>query len=220
MALRPGSILVLVLIVADFTMIALALMQYPAFFSQPHAVLVVLQTVSVLVVFGVAVVWIGRQRSPSWDAILATAAIFGLLGGIAEALNIAIENGIPLAIRTPVVPIGSMLAIFITWVIAGFRVGRTFRSVRAGLLSAVISAGICMLLAVTAGFIIEFFAARPDPTIVLTWGEFKRSGWTDPRAFSVANTLDSAFTHLLIAPAIAFVLGGFASFVAQSRSSK
>jgi hypothetical protein len=158
-----------------------------ASFSQPHAALVVLKTVFVLAIFAVVVVWIGRHHSPSWDFILAIASICGLLGGIAESVNIAIENGIPFAIRTPLVPIGSILVIFASWMLAGFRAGKSLRSVRVGLLSAIGSAVICMLIAVTAGFLIEFFVARPDPATILTWGEFARSGWTDPRAFGIAK---------------------------------
>ena len=77
-----------------------------------------------------------------------------------------------------------------------------------------------MLIGVAAGFVIEFFAARPDPAYVATWGEFKRSGWTDARAFGLANTLDSAFTHLVIAPIVALVVGGLGSLLARIAHSK
>ena len=100
----------------------------------------------------------------------------------------------------PVLPIGFMLIVFTSWGIAGFRIARSRRSIRAGLLAAVFSAGVCMLIAVTAGFMVQFFVAPPEPAYVSTWAEFKRSGWTDARAFGMANTLDSGFTHLVIAP--------------------
>ena len=38
-----------------------------------------------------------------------------------------------------------------------------------GVLTAVTSAAICMLLAVAAGFVIQFFAARPEPAYISTW---------------------------------------------------
>ncbi len=68
----------------------------------------------------------------------------------------------------------------------------------------------------TIGFVIQFFVAPPEPGYISTWAEFKRSGWTDPSAFGVANTLDSGFTHLVIAPVVALVLGGVASLIASS----
>jgi hypothetical protein len=77
-----------------------------------------------------------------------------------------------------------------------------------------------MLVAVAIGFVIQFFLAPPEAAYVATWAEFKRSGWTDPRAFGLANTLDSGFTHLVIAPVAALVFGGVASFIARLRPSK
>jgi hypothetical protein len=71
-----------------------------------------------------------------------------------------------------------------------------------------------MLLAVAAGLTIEFFIAPPDPATISTWAEYRRSGWTDAYAFGLANTLDSAFTHLIIAPIVAMVFGGIGSLLA------
>jgi hypothetical protein len=218
--LRFGTIAILALIVANLAMVGVAMAQYPAFFSQPAAPIAVVESASVLVAYAVAAVWVGRTRGPDWDAILRSATLFGLLGGTVEALNIGIENAIPAAVHTPALPIAFMFTIFASWGVAGFRTARSLNSIRAGLLTAVSSAAICMLIAVTAGFVIEFFAARPEPAYISTWAEFKRSGWTDARAFGLANTLDSGFTHLVIAPVVALVFGGVASFLAQFRSSK
>jgi hypothetical protein len=113
-----------------------------------------------------------------------------------------------------------MFSVFISWGIAGFRTARSLGSISVGLIAAVCSAGICMLMAVTAGFLIQFFLVPPKPEYVSTWSEFKRSGWTDPHAFGVANTLDSGFTHLIIAPVVALVFGGFASLLARLTLSR
>jgi hypothetical protein len=77
-----------------------------------------------------------------------------------------------------------------------------------------------MLIAVAAGFLIELFLVPPRPEYVSTWPEFKRSGWTDPHAFGVANTLDSGFTHLIIAPVVALVFGDVASLLARLTLSR
>jgi hypothetical protein len=45
-------------------------------------------------------------------------------------------------------------------------------------------------------------------------GEFKRSGWTDIHAFTIANTLDSALSHLIVGPIIGVVFGGPAGALA------
>jgi hypothetical protein len=43
-----------------------------------------------------------------------------------------------------------------------------------------------MMLAVTAALIVQLFLVRPSLADVVTWGEFKRSGWSNPRAFAIA----------------------------------
>jgi hypothetical protein len=218
--LRSAGIAMLALIVANLAIIGVAVTQYPAFFLQPGARIDVREPIFVLVAYAFAAVLVGRTGSPGWDAAVRTATLFGILGGTAEAFNIAIENGIPAAIHIPALLIAFMFTIFASWGVAGFRTTRSLNSSRAGVLAAVLSASICMLIAVVAGFAIQFFAARPEPSYISTWDEFKRSGWTDARAFGLANTLESAFTHLVIAPVVALVAGGVASFLAQSRSFK
>jgi hypothetical protein len=180
--------------------------------------MVVLEPVCVFLVYAVAVIFVARTHGPFWDSVLRVTIVFGFLSGCLEIINIGIENGSPLAVRGPILPITFMLIIFTLWGIAGFRTARTLESTRGGLLAAVLSAAICMLIAVTFGFVVEFFLAPPESTYVSTWAEFKRSGWTDAGAFAVANTLDSGFTHLVIAPIVALFFGGLGSLIGQSLS--
>jgi hypothetical protein len=210
----------LALIVTALGMIALAVARYPALFSQPGARTFVLEPICALVAYAVAIFCFARPHSTSWDTILPTAVIFGLLTGTVEIANMGIENGIPFSVHGPVLQISFMLTIFTLWGIGGGRTARALNSIRAGLLAAVSSAGICMLIAVTAGFVIQFFLVPPEPAYVATWAEFKRSGWTDARAFGLANTLDSGFTHLVVAPVVAVVFGGIASLLVRSLPSK
>jgi hypothetical protein len=130
--LRPVTIALLALIVTNLSMVGVALAQYPAFFSQPAALLVVAESVSVLLTYAVVAVWVGRTRGPDCDAIVRNATLFGLLGGTVEALNIGVENGIPAAIHSPVLPIAFMFTIFASWGVAGFRTARSLNSIRAG----------------------------------------------------------------------------------------
>jgi len=209
-----------VLIAVNIAMTAVGVSRSPAFFSQSGARTFVLETVCALLAYAVATVYLARTRGPYWDSILTSAFVFGVTTGIFEVMNVGFENGIPLVVRGPLLPIGFMLLVFTSWGIAGFRTTRSLNSVRAGILAAVLSAAICMLIAVTAGFVVEFFLAPPEPTYVSTWAEFKRSGWTDAGAFAVANTLDSGFTHLVVAPIVALLFGGLASLISQFTHSK
>jgi hypothetical protein len=208
------------LILINLGMIALGVARYPALLLQSGARTFVAEPIGVLVVYAIAVVCIARTHGTYWDGILRTAIVFGLLGGTLEIIDIGIENGIPFAVRGPALQIVFMLSIFTSWGIAGFRTARSLGAIRAALLAAACSAGICMLIAVAVGFLIQFFLVPPKPEYVSTWSEFKRSGWTDPRAFGVANTLDSGFTHLIIAPVVALVFGGVASLLARFAPSR
>ena len=60
------------------------------------------------------------------------------------------------------------------------------------------------------------YIAPPRPELVSTWAEFKRSRWMDAQAFGIANTLDSAFTHLLWGPAVALVVGSLGAWIGRS----
>lgn len=208
------------LVVADLGMIAVAVARYPALSAQPGARIFRLEAIGALVVYAAAIVAIAKSRGTFRDTVEPTALMFGLLTGTLEIVNLGIENGIPFSVNGPALQIGSMLAIFTLWGIAGGRTARALNSIRAGLLAAISSAGICMLIGVTVGFALQFFLAPPDPAYVATWGEFKRSGWTDARAFGLANTLDSGFTHLVFAPIVAAIFGGIASFIARLSRSK
>ena len=98
--------------------------------------------------------------------------------------------------------------------------GAVCKSVRDGILTAIASAEICMLIAVAGGFFVELLVVPPNPALVSTWAEFKRSGWTDPYAFGLANALDSGFTHLLIAPVVALIFGSVSSLLTRFLSAK
>ena len=215
---RPFLLFALLALIAiNIAMAAVGVARHPAFFGHPGARALVLELICVLLAYAVVVLFLARTHGRYWNSILRAAMIFGILTGAFEAVNIGIENDIPLAVHSPVLPIGFMLVMFTTWGIAGFRSACSLRSIRAGLLAAGFSAGICMLIGVAVGFSVELFLAPPEPTYVSTWAEFRRSGWADPRAFGAANTLDSGLTHLVVAPIVGLFFGALASLLAQLR---
>jgi hypothetical protein len=214
-----GTIL-LALIVLNLAMIAVAIARYPALFAQHSALLFVLEPAGILLVYAVATVSITKARGTTWNTIRKNAIAFGLITGALEVLNIGIENNAAPTARGPALSIGFMLIVFTLWGIAGARTARSCNSTRAGIFAAVISAGVCMLIAVAAGFVTELFVVPLDPASVSTWAEFKRSGWTDAHAFGLANTLDSGFTHLIIAPIVAMVFGGIGSLFSRFVTSR
>ncbi len=116
---------------------------------------------------------------------------------------------------------GVMLATFAMWGIAGFVAAGTTRHVVSGMTAGGWSAMICMLITVLVGFTLMCFGA-PRSEYVSTWSEFQSSGWNDPRAFSIANTLEAGLTHLVPGPAIGLIVGavgGCLSIVVGRASS-
>ena len=203
------------LIALNAGMVALAVARYPALLEQPSALLYLLELLGILFLYTVATAFLFRVHGRVWNTMLANAIAFGVITGVLEIFNIGLENLAPAEARIPALSIGFMVIVFSLWGIAGARTARLGNSTRAGIATAVLSAGICMLLAVAGGFFIELLVAPPDPAVVSTWAEYRRSGWTDPRAFGLVNTLDSGFTHLVIAPIVAAVFGGIGSVLAR-----
>ena len=197
--------------IADIGVVVVAVTRYPAFFSQPGARLAIAEPIVALVVCAGSVTLVGWKREKHLHTIFKVAAICGVIAAAFEALNIAIENS---TANSPAITLGLMVGIFLSWGIAGFGAKRTSGDFRSAILAAVLSAAICMLLAVTVGFTLELLLQPPDPSSVATWAEYKRSGWTDPRAFAIANTFDSGFTHLIEAPFVAILTGIVGSFLA------
>lgn len=209
----------LVLIALDLAMIALATNSYPVLLSQPGARTFVLRPAIALLAYAAVIVLLCLRPPRAWLSIRQRVLLFGLLTAALEIFNVILENS-RFAPHSAAVAIAFMLLTFGLWSAAGYQASRSSGSFWAGLLSAVCAAGLCMLLAVTAGFLVELFLAPPDPHAVASWAEFQRSRWTDAHAFAIANTLDSGFTHLLIAPAVAALLGGMAAGMAKFVARK
>lgn len=211
--------LALALIVLNVVAVGLALARYRPIFLQAGSLNFVFELAGVLVVYVVAILWVGTRDGDSWSLIRAKAGRYGLLTGLVEMIGIAVENYAPTG--GPSVAAAFMLTTFVLWGWAGALVMRRTGEMRAGLLTSVASAGLCMLIAVAGGFVMELFVRPPLAGEVARWAEYLRSGWTDPRAFALANTLDSGFTHLLLAPFVAVVFGtvgcGFVRVFARLR---
>jgi len=201
---------ILILCGLDLSLAALGIARYPALFIQRGAWIVVAELVGVLLVYGTAAAVLLRLRGPAWQTISKYGCVFGCITGGLEVLSLGLETWLPAWAHRGIFSAGVMVMLFVFWGIAGGWAARATGSISNGLWTAVISAALCMLVAVAAGFVVEFFLAKLDVSAIQTWQEFKRSGWTDAKAFGLANTLDSGFTHLLIAPVVAslFGLGG------------
>ncbi|HEY1208977.1 MAG TPA: hypothetical protein VGE85_06400 [Terracidiphilus sp.] len=214
------GVVLLALIALNISMTAVAIARYPAFFQQYLALMYVLELAGMLFVYAAGAVYIARASGALWSTVRKNATVFAFVTAALELINLGIENASPAAASNPILSIGSMLIVFMLWGIAAVWTIRSGNSIRAGILTAVVSAGFCMLIAVAAGFAVELFVLPPAPALISTWAEFKRSGWTDAHAFGLANTLDSGFTHLLFAPIVALIFGGAGSLLSRCMPPK
>ncbi len=140
----------------------------------------------------------------------------GCITGAIELVNLAVETWLP-SFNGAAVSLGFMLSVFLLWGVAAERSAKAGASTRGAIGAALASAALCMLIAVSAGLLLEFFIAPPDVAAVAQWTEFHRSGWTDVRAFAVINTIDSASTHLMVAPFVAVVFGFAGSLLSKRK---
>ena len=106
------------------------------------------------------------------------------------------------------------------WGIAGYRAAHSTDSLRSSAMAGLWSATVTMSMLILLGFILEFHLAPPSPEYVATWGEFKRSGWTDIHAFTIANTLDSAQSQFIVGPIAGVICGGIGGVVSRLRGNQ
>lgn len=199
-------------------MVAIQVLRYRPLLEMPGAFAYVLETALVLIVYGVIILW----ATASNVTLLRTALIVGTpVGLVASALQIAhLVTEDLFHIESPwaaILAVSSMLSTFLLWGVAGYRSARMSGAIVQRTVAGSWSAIVAMCVVVVFGFALEFYWVPPTPEYVATWAEFIRSGWTDAHAFAIANTFDSALSHLVLGPIIGAVFGGIGSLVAKVR---
>lgn len=201
------AFVLVVMIAASIGMAVAAVERSPGWVLHPGAPTMLREVWLALAVYAGLIVIVVAHRGEDWDDEMQSAARFGSIAGLFEAANIVLENRIPDGTSRPVLQIAGMVVVFGLWALAGVRTSRDLRHFPPGLMAAVMSSGVCMVIAVTVGFAVELFISPPPVSYIETWPEFQQSAWMDARAFGIGNTLDSGFTHLWMGPVIAMVVG-------------
>jgi hypothetical protein len=207
----------LVVIGGDLGLLAVRAAAYPAFFSMPGAQSYLVAPVVALVIYAAVVCALPllAARVPGASTALRVGALVGLVGGAIDVANVTLESllSLPQAVVTVTTGV-AMLGLFLSFGVAGFLGRRRAGSFGLGLGAAVWSAVVAILLAVTFGFVLINVALPKMAQNEVGDPDYARSGWTDMRAFAIANTFDAGFTHLVEAPIIAAVLGAAGSGLA------
>lgn len=209
-----GSLLLCLAAIA--TLAATGLAQFPKFFRQGGTLLYVYEMAGIVTAYAILILMLAHTQGALWNAIRKRAVLCGTATGTVEVLNITLENVAPAIAHRPGFAIAFMLIVFLAWGAAAAWTMRDYKIRWMAVITAVSSAGICMLIAVLAGFLMQLFLTRPNLAEVARWAEYKRSGWADVQAFSLANTLDSGFTHLLLAPLVAALFGTLGTLIVRT----
>jgi hypothetical protein len=106
-----------------------------------------------------------------------------------------------------------ILGPFLVWSVVAGWAARATGSLRLGLLAAVWCAMVTMMIGVTYGFVLALATPGRLAQDLVNDPDYLRSGWTDVRAFVLANSFDNGFTHLLGGLIVASVVGPIGSLV-------
>jgi hypothetical protein len=226
-ALRTMRVALLVGIALNLGLIGAQLLLYPPLLAQPNSARyiaepLVLLVAYVVIVYGATAASAGAASARR--ATLSLATVFGLVTGALWLVNLTLEtftklSGLGLRASAPF-----LLGAFVLWGVAGLKRASQTRAFGSGLLAAVWSAMICVLLTITYGLLLPPFALARLSANLATDPDFLHSGWANLHAFVIANTFDAAFSHLLGALIVALVFGSVGGLLgllfARLRGSK
>ena len=209
----------LTLVAVSVVMIGVRVALYPPVLVEPRGSLSVLAPVGVLLVYAILGGWVTAHPPHDTATALRTGTVCGVVSGIVSVVHIAQETYVGLPPRAlAIVTWVFILAMFAPWPLAGFASARRTRRVSLGLFAAVWSSAVCMVLTVSFGFGQLLTSLDRLQRKDVGSPDFLRSGWTDLRAFAIADIFEAGFWHLVIGPAVALLLGGIAAAVARLPS--
>ncbi len=212
-------VVMLATIIASILLITIKTTKYVQYFSFPGARALVVQTIGLLLVYFIAIAWPARLRVAAARSLYATQ--LGMVAALVQVIHLFAERFVSLPRPWDGwLTLGFMLATFVTWGAVGFQAGKRGLSLKAAVTTTVWSAVVTMTIVVLIGILLEWWIAPMPLESMRAWAEFQRSGWADLYAFSIANVLDSASSHLFVGPAIACLFGaagyGAARFIAPA----
>jgi hypothetical protein len=198
----------LVAIAVNFFLMALRLVISPAFFAMPGSVGYVVEPAVLLVAYAAGGLVLLDKRSRAIRSAVSIATRIGVMTGVLWIIDLAVETFATLpSLPAALISGAFFLTAFLLWGLAAFRAARQTRIFGLGLVAAVWSAMLTVLVTVAFGFLLMNVALPHLASQEVSDPDFLRSHWNDVTLFAIANTLGAGFSHLLEAPIIAFVFG-------------
>ena len=209
----------LTLTAVSLVMVGVRVALYPPVLTQPGGTLSVLATVGVLFAYAFLGGLVTSSPRPDHASALRIGTAFGLVSGSLSVAHIAQETYVAVPSQeVAIVTWGFILAMFAPWALASFVAARRTRRGSLGLFAGVWSSAVCMVVTVSFGF--GQLLTSLDRLQRQDFGspDLLRSGWTDLRAFAIADVFEAGSWHLLIGPTVALCLGGIAAVAARLPS--
>lgn len=174
-----------------------------------------------LIIYSSTFLYAGKMQGKNMKIVEQKSINWGFIGGMLFIINILFENFVPLPQPlSGFVTIFFMLCIFISFGASGFQSARKTQSIKFGIISAVLTSMLAVVFALLCGFVINLLFANHLEQGLLNSGEYQRSTIHNIHLFTVFNTLDSAFSHLIEAPIIALVFGSIGGVVGKLLGRK
>ena len=175
-------------------LLVLQVLAYPDVLAQTGAWGYVLTPVALLAAYaGVAGLLMRRGDSPRARGLQVGTAL-GMLAGSLWVVDLTDETFAPATGMLLSAPL--LVGGFVLWGLAGFLAARGSASLWPGLAAGIWAAMVTALLTVTLGFLLGLLAEPQLQQLLVTDPDYLRSGWSDLHAFTIANTLDAAASHL------------------------
>lgn len=203
----------------DLALIAVRVALYTPLLTQPGGTIYVLEPVVLLVAYAAISWWLTAHPTEKRSIALSVGFTFGMISGALWLINLTIENFTNLSGRIGILATAPfLLGGFALWGVAAFRAAPPTRSIPHGLLAAVWSAMICVLMTVTFGFLLTYTSLPLLERGLSADPDFLRSRWHDLHAFAIANSFDAAFSHLLGALIVSVIVGSLGALAATLLS--
>ncbi|MGI8419095.1 MAG: hypothetical protein ACR2LN_00460 [Candidatus Levyibacteriota bacterium] len=196
------------LAVSNLLLVGIQLLRYPPLLKVPGSLPYIIEPIMLLILYIGIILWITEKTDTPRATVLQIGTFIGLICSVLELINLIREHFLHGGGRIDgSITLLFMLGLFLLWGVASFQVTRLTSSMSQGILASIWTVVVTFLIGILFGFIQEFYLYVPDSAQVATWQEFIRSGWKDIPAFTIANTLDSASSHLFIGLLVALVFG-------------
>ena len=210
--------MLLLVIALCLGMIVINTFRYRPLLEMPGGLASVLEPITLLCLLAVLVLWATSRGGRLPQMVVSAATLFGLVSGGLEAVHIAVENFAGFSGRTETISTGMfMLTMFLLWGAAGFHVSRNTSAASSGVLAGSLSALVGMLVTATFGLVLlTAFMSRLELRNVGS-PDLIRSGWTDLRAFTIADSLEAVVKVLVIGPLVGAIFGGIGGLIARPR---